>query len=141
MTLIRAPPGGTLDRVSGPILHTTPRANLDRTYWSVLFKGKRCTGCRSAKPVLRIQTFTAIADLKSDVVREAVTLLVKAGTYAAVPMSTSGKPKPGIRTGEVYACAACALEAERTAARAPSYVVVTFDRMPGSEGLIVPVGR
>lgn len=109
----------------------------ERFAFAIMFKGKRCTSCKSPKPIMRIQTFVAVSDIPNPTVREATRLMVQAGEIPTVPLVT-GK---GIRTGEVYACADCAASAERAAARGPSFAIVVFDRLPRSEQPLVQVVR
>lgn len=109
----------------------------ERFAWPIMFEGKRCTSCGSPKPIMRVQTFIAISDIPNPTVREATRLLAQAGQVAVVPLVT-GK---GIRTGEAFACANCASNAERAAARGPSFAIVVFDRLPRSEQPLVQVVR
>jgi hypothetical protein len=102
-----------------------------------MFRGKTCNGCGSSKPCIRIQTFMAVADIPNARVRDGVKLMVEAGTFAKVPL----KDGVGIRTGEIFACAACGPEAERAAAHGPSYAVVAIDRLPDPDKPLIQVAR
>lgn len=124
----------------GDIIHR-PAAfggeDIESVYASVVFRNRQCSACASPKPVIRIQTFVAISDIPNVTISEAVRLMVQTGDFIPVPL----KDGPGIRTGEIFACSACQLEAERAAARGPSFAVVVFDRLPHADGLIVQVTR
>ena len=103
--------------------------DVEEVFFGTVFRKKRCTRCGSAKVCLRIQTFVAIADISDDRVRAEVQSQVNRRKLNPVPL-THG---PGIKAGEIFACAACRKDAEVAAARGPSYWVVTFDRLPEAD--------
>lgn len=110
---------------------------IEQVAFDAMFKGKRCRACGSGKPIIRIQTFMAIKDIKNSTVRDGVKLMVESGQFAKVPL----KDGVGIRTGEVYACESHRRDAERAAAKAPSYAVVVIDRMPDPDKPMIQVAR
>lgn len=116
-----------------PVIHRSKLfggADVREVYAAHVFAGARCSTCSSDKVAIRIQTFLAIDDIKPAAKREAVKLLVASGEWKKVPLDDG---KIGVRVGLAFACAACQPEAERVAARAPSYARLTFDRLPGAD--------
>lgn len=111
------------------------RQSIEEVGFEMLFKGQRCTTCRSGKCCLRIQTFIALNDIPNAANREAAKLLVQTGEWETVMLSTG----LGIRIGEVYACSLCAPAAERAVAHGPSYVIPIFDRNYATRSSIIAV--
>lgn len=119
------------------------RESVEDVSFRLMFRGHRCTGCGSDKPVLRIQTFVAIDDIVNLSHRAAARLLATSGEWDTVMLRGSGgTPRPGVRAAEVYACQGCSGEANRAAARGPSFAVHTFDGLDRTRGsqVIVSAG-
>lgn len=131
------------NRRGNPIVHRTKLfrgQSVEEVAWDTMFRGKRCTGCSSPRPIVRIQTFVAIVDIPHDAVRDetwrAVNGQIPGQKRLGTVMTTNGR---GVRTGEVFSCAACCRELERAAAKLPSYVIVVIDRMPEPDRPLVQV--
>lgn len=89
---------------------------------------KKCTGCGSAKPAIRLKTLCPADELMKRNPNLAATIMAmnKEGPYLPTIATTYG---PMVLVADVVACDHCKVEAEKAAAKGPSWLIVEIDRM------------
>jgi hypothetical protein len=99
--------------------------------------GDKCGGC-GAPPITRLTSFAEEAELLK---RDSMLLVLRGADpmkYAA--MRTVTKMGPYLRVACVMACSRCTPEAERAAAKHPSWMFVDVDKGPPPMKVVVGYG-
>jgi hypothetical protein len=101
--------------------------------------GSKCMGCGNPPGVggITLRSFLAVPDLKRlDPDGFGIVAEMHPDKLAAMLVmmrGADGKPVPHVRISTVYACKRCAPDAERAAAKGPSYAIVDISRGPGPD--------
>lgn len=89
---------------------------------------KNCYGC--GKPaVVRLRTFVALDELTKRQPEYVAQIMASNPNGPYVP-TVATKYGPMVKVSDIGACALCAKEAEKAAARGPSWCIVEIDRGP-----------
>lgn len=96
--------------------------------------GAKCVGC-GGPPLTTIRSFAEEAEMLKRDPRLKILQLADPDKYGSMQLRT--KMGKYLRIAEVYACPQCTPEAERAAARHPSWVFVEIDRGPEQVRLVV----
>lgn len=115
-------------------------------YWRkhTATRGEKCRMCENQKIAIRIRVFVEVDELVNRSPEIAGVIMARSddGSIPYVPMQFSGKG------GKVYKmvmvsvnafCDSCAVDAERYAAKGPSWALVEIDRGPGKDKTVVQV--
>ena len=96
--------------------------------------GAKCAGCGGA-PLITIRTFAEEDEMLKRDPRLKILQMADPEKYGAMQMRT--KMGKYLRIAEVYACARCGPEAERAAAKHPSWCFADICRGPEALKLVV----
>ncbi|TXH57455.1 MAG: hypothetical protein E6Q97_04440 [Desulfurellales bacterium] len=96
--------------------------------------GAKCSGC-GGPPLIKIRSFAEEDELLKRDPRLKILQLVNPENYASMRLKT--KMGYYLRLGEVYACSRCGPEAERAAAKHPSWVFCDIDRGPNPLKIVI----
>lgn len=97
--------------------------------------GAKCHACKR-KPITTIRVYAPLKDILA--VDPMLKALSEIDPQAFMQLVTQGLFKePMLLLSCVYACTSCTPEAERAAAKGPSWVVVDIDRGPSPDRLVV----
>ena len=99
--------------------------------------GAKCAGC-GGPPLVTIRSFAEEAEMLKRDPRLKVLQLVEPEKYGSIPLGT--KMGAYLRISEVFACASCAPDAERAAAKHPSWCFVDINRGPAEMRIVVGPG-
>lgn len=123
----------------GKIIHRTQFAGGRYTPQELHSKyafpiGAKCAGC-GAPPLTTIRTFAEEAEMLKRDPRLKILLMADPDKYGAMRLVT--KMGPYLRIAEVYACSRCTPDAERAAAKHPSWCFADINRGPEALRLVV----
>lgn len=125
---------------NGPIIHRRKlfdgQITAEELHRREVWGRERCHACRGRPVVIEIRSSILVKDLPP-LVQSAMVLDMAAGIQKWAPFDT--KYGKAVQSGQVFACAACAKDAERAAARGPSYALVHIDRGVGADNPVVQV--
>lgn len=96
--------------------------------------GAKCVGC-GGPPLTTIRTFAEEAEMLKRDPRLKILFMADPDKYMSMRLVT--KMGPYLRLAEVYACARCTPEAERAAAKHPSWTFVDINRGPEALKLVI----
>lgn len=96
--------------------------------------GAKCLGC-GAPPLTTIKTFAEEAEMLKRDPRLKILFMADPDKYMSMRLVT--KMGPYLRIAEVYACPKCTPEAERAAAKHPSWCFVSIDHGPAALKLVI----
>ncbi len=99
--------------------------------------GSTCRGCGRA-PTIAIRSFAEEKEMLSRDPGLKVLAMTDPDTYGKMLVKT--KAGRFIKLGEVYSCTSCAPEAEKAAAKHPSWCFVEVDRGPGPDRIMIGAG-
>ena len=104
------------------------RSTPDEVHRKLAFGPKKCVGCGSDKPAVRLKTLCPADELLKRQPNLAATIMAmnKEGPYLPTIPTTYG---PMVLIADIVACDYCKGEAERAAAKGPSWLIVEIDRM------------
>lgn len=97
---------------------------------------KHCTACKNKKIVLVVRLLAPLKECMST--WPELLGAMKAANGGTIPRVET-KFGPLVKISEVAACTMCRRDAEKVAAKAPSWCVIEFDRGPGPENASVSV--
>lgn len=128
--------------MSNKTLHRTKFANGLMTPQEMHSKyafpvGAKCVGC-GGPPLVTIRSFAEEAEMLKRDPRLKLLQLVEPEKYGAMRLRT--KMGAYLRIAEVYACVRCAPEAERAAAKHPSWCFCDINRGPAEMKIVVGPG-
>lgn len=99
--------------------------------------GSTCRGC-GRPPTIAIRSFAEEAEMFSRDPNLMVLAKTDPDTYGKMLVKT--KAGRFIKLGEIYSCPTCAPEAEKAAAKHPSWCFVEVDRGPGPDRIMMGAG-
>lgn len=100
----------------------------DEVHRQLAFGKKRCVGCGSDKPAVRFRTLCPADELMKRNPDVAATIMALNREGPQLP-TIDTKYGPMVLVADVVACDNCKGEAERAAAKGPSWLIVEIDRM------------